>query len=252
MKKFTVAAMRNYTTAENLQFSKHVLKAFNQADARALKLHDPLLQLQTAVTALEAVFQESSIDETSIDVPAMDKRRIQILSGIRLLLKSRLVVKDPDTVKMARSVLNTVKQNCKDIQYGSLPHRTERIHAFIRDITTKPNLSASMESLNLMDEFSELVEVNQSIFDHFDEKKEAAQIVEKRKAIKAAYDTLMEQTQAFALVAEDKTAYEGILKAIDKHIERFNATAKLRKSLKKKATEVTDTVPETAVMSTVF
>lgn len=238
MKKFTNAALNGYTTGESLQFAKHVLKAYNRADVQALKLQEPLLNFQTAVEVLEEVFQESSADPSGMDIAEMDKRRMELISGMRLFLRSRLSLKDAETVTMAQSVFNTIKKNCSDIQYGSLSNKTERIHAFIRDINSEPGLLASIESLNLQGEFNELSEVNQTIFERMDEKvlakKEPSQIPEKRKVLKETYDILTQRTKAFVLVAEDPTAYETILTEIEKHVDRFNTSAKTRKSLKKK------------------
>lgn len=250
MKKFTNAALNGYTTGESLQFAKHVLKAYNRADVQALKLQEPLLNFQTAAEVLEEVFQESSARQSRLDVTEMDKRRMELIAGMRLFLRSRLSLKDVETVTMAEDVFNTLRKNCSDIQYGSLSHKTERIHAFIRDINSEPGLLAAIESLNLQGEFIELSEVNQTIFERMDEKalakKEPSQIPEKRKVLKKMYDTLTQRTKAFVLVAEDPTAYETILTEIEKHVDRFNTSAKTRKSLKKKTTgkeEVTEEMP---------
>lgn len=252
MKKFPIAAMNGYTTGEALQFSKHTLKAYSRADIPELKLLEPFENFRIAIEALEEVFQESPTEPTSVDVAEMDKRRMELIRGMRLYLNSRLTVKDTEMVNKAQSVLNILKQNCTDIQYGSVAHRTERIHAFIRDINSKPGLSSSMEAMTLQDEFNELIDVNKSVFDRMDEKaltkKEPLRIQEKRKAAKEAYDILIERTKAFALVADDKSAYETILNEIDIHIERFNNSAKIRKSLKRKTGTKDDVVPETPVM----
>lgn len=253
MKKFSMAAMNGYTTGESLQFSKHVLKAYTRADIRTLKLQEPFDIFQTAVEALEEVFQESPSETTSMDVAERDKRRMELLRGMRLFLTSRLTVKDAETVNKAQSVLNILKQNCTDIQYGSVAHRTERIHAFIRDINSKPGLSPLIEALSLQDEFNELTEVNQVIFDIMDEKaltrKEPARTTEKRKALKDAYESLIGQTKAFVLVADDKAPYETILSEIDIHIDRFNNSVKLRRSQKRKTDGKEEVVPEMPVMS---
>jgi hypothetical protein len=249
MKKFSIAAMNGYTTGESLQFAKHIVRAYNRADIPTQKLEEPLLNFQAAVEALEEVFQERSFEQTGMDITAMDKRRMALISSMRLFLKSRLTLQDAEKVSMVQSVLNILKQNCTEIQYGSLSHRTERIHAFIRDINSKPGLISSIESLQLQDEFKELSEVNQTVFERTDEKalgkKEPAQVPEKQKAIKDAYDILTQKTNAFYLVDENPKVYENILTEIEKHADRFNTSVKIRKSLKKKSNGKDDIMPKT-------
>lgn len=252
MKSLTVATMRNYTTSENLEFSKHILSAFNQADARALKLNEPVDHLQEAVSALDEVFQLSIAIHSSIDVPLLDKRRIEIVNSMRLLFKSRLTSKDPDKARMADIALKTLNHNCSEIQSGSMSHKTGRIKAFIRDMNNKPGLSDSLNTFNLLSEFTELTEINQSIFEYYNKKKNAPKISEKRKAIKLAYDELINQTQAFVLVAEDKAPYKAILDEVDYQADRFNTSAKFRKSLKKKKDESTEDQKDFPMTDTAF
>ena len=54
------------------------------------------------------------------------------------------------------------------------------------------------------------------------------------------------------MVAENKSPYEMILKTVDKHIERFNATAKSRYHLRKKTTDVVDPKPDTNITDAIF
>lgn len=244
MKKFQSATVRSYVTGEHLEFLTYVLNVYKEADTTALKLQNRVNNLVTAVNDLDAAFQSPVGFEDTAKEALLDEERLQILSAMRLYLLSFTKRKDVEKVNLANKLLTNIKLNCDKITNKSLPLKTVKIRAFITDVNTVPALSEAVAKLDLTNEMAELGRVNEAFFDAHQRnarsKKEPSLTMEKRMAAKAAYDLLTRDTQAFAHVSEDPTAYEYLITEVNKIIDRYNTSANLRKSIRKKSRNLPD------------
>lgn len=239
MKTFNSAASRSYMSGEHLEFLNYVLNVYNEADPSALKLKSRVDDLADAVKAFDEVFQNPvGLDNTKGE-ETLDEERLDTLSALRLYLLSFTKRRDAEKANMANQLLDAYKLNCDKIKSRSLPLKTAKIKAFIKDVTTIPALMEAVEKLNLAGEISsldnsniEFVRVHQ---ENARSKKDPSTMPEKRLAAKAAYDLLLRDTQSYAHISEDTKSYEFIITEINKIIDRYNTSVKMRRSMRKKS-----------------
>ena len=239
MKNFNTAASRSYLSGEHLEFLNYVLNVYHEVDSSALKLKGRVDDLEIAVKAFDEVFQNPvGLDNTKLE-ETLDKDRLETLTALRLYLLSFTKRKDAEKANMANALLNAYKLNCDKISTRSLPLKTAKIKALIKDVTTIPALMDAVEKLNLADEISVLDNSNIAFFEAHQEnarsKKARSTMPEKRLAAKAAYDLLIRDTQSYANITEDNKPYEFIIAEINKIIDRYNMSVKLRKGMSRKS-----------------
>lgn len=246
MKNFNSAAVRGYLTGEHLEFLNYVLDVYKEADIAALKLNKRVDDLQDAVSALEAVFQNPTGMDNTESVKKLDQERLQILSATRLFLLSITKRKDAEKANLANNLLVNMQFNCDKIASRSAPQKTAKIKAFIKDVTTIPELTAAVSKLDLAEEIAELDKTNIAFYTLHKKnvlsKKEPSTTSQKRAKAKAQYDLLIRDTQSYANVTEDNTAYENIITEVNKIIDSYNAPIKLRQSMRKKSKNASPTV----------
>ena len=238
------AVMYSTKTGEFLQYFNNVLDVYRRADANSLNLQDQVADLQKAVEALEDVFQRAAGEEKSVDLRKFDKERMKTLRGIRFFLQAVLNRKDAEKIQLAELILRNISMNCQEISEESLPQKTAMLDALIKDITGIPVLTGAAETLQLTEDFKELARQNLDFYQLYLENalstREPARATDKRIAARKAFSGLRKATEAFALVATDKTPYLNLLTELTKLTEKYSAPVNGRKNSKKKSDRVNE------------
>lgn len=239
MKTIRIVTPETYKTGEHLEFLNYVIIVFKEVDVTALQLKRRFDDLVLAAAELESGFQNPVGLDYSKAVKAADKERMQTMSAFSMYVRSVAKRKNPEQVSLANVLLDNIKLNCHNISHVSLPQKTAKIKALLKDILTMPALTDAIQKLNLSDEIAELEKANQAFsaihLKNARSKKAPSTNKQKKAASRLCFDLLMRDTLAHALLAEDNNTYYYLIEEVNKITHRYNGPLKLKRNMRRKA-----------------
>lgn len=250
MKNFNVSNVRRYKSGEALECLNLVADSYAKVSSLPEKLAKRAQELKAAVDELDKIFNETTAEETTAKLLALDKDRLSVLQSMKFYAKAMQKRSDPEKARMGELLIKVLEHNTTNIYNESYPQKTSLINAFLKDVHASAEITACIESFNLTGEVETLTQQNLAFTQLFDtsaqEKKDPFNTLEKREVAREIFAKLVEETQAFAITSDDPAIFEQLLKNTKKLLQKFDKPVLLRKSLRNKSNEV---VTETTIDS---
>lgn len=252
MKTLHIVTPETYKTGEQLEFLNYVLNVFKDVDVVSLQLKKRVDDLTQAAAELEAGFQNPVGMDYTKDVKTADKERMQTMSAFSMCVRAMAKRRNPEQVAMANLLLKYIKLHCHRISHFSLPQKTAKIKALLKDIHSSPALTHAVQKLHLSDEIVELEKANNALSDihlkNARSKKAPSTTKEKRADSKSCFNLLMRDTLSHANLSETNTTYQFLIEEVNKITHRYNVPLKLKRKMRRNAAKVFPTpIPQNII-----
>lgn len=252
MKLLSKSSIAKLRQGEIIQLSKNTTYVYRKAETVNVRLMNRIDALSNATAGLDGIYKNAPAHKLSSGVKSIDEKRISILRGIKLYIKSQTKIYSEEEKAAADILLESYDTHVDTPQKLSLQEKTAVIEALANDWRNDSDLVAAVEKLSMTGMIDRLVAINQQFDTNYINravtKAPNTNSEEKKDKIIAAFIDLYNDTISLSRVAEDANVYTAILQEVDGLIEFHKTPAKMRASFRKKDKESTESTDGTTDM----
>jgi hypothetical protein len=207
----------------------------NDSDPVLLKIDAPLLEVKTAVTAINTLYVRQQKSTETPTVSSRDVLRDRYINGIKKVVNGYTYHYDENVVKAALIIEACIDKYGSNIAKQSLVTETASLNKLAVDFETDDKVKAALALLNLTNWGGVLKQTNVDFNDtylarnvEYAERPEG-DMLELRKVVEAKFDVLKRHIEGHNLFTPS-AAYDSLINKINSLIDQYVATAKRRRS----------------------
>ncbi len=220
--------LQNLRNPEFLQFLKDCSSIVLTNDPAALKVTDQYNSVQIVRKTLEELFMPERSNPNTEDIIALDLRRDKAINGITAYAQSLTYHFDATTNVAATVLANYFSGYGSGIARENYTSETAILTNIVTDLTNKPNLSAAVATLQLIDWVTELDTANQAFNQKYlartQEAATASTDTMKAKRLEAAnaYYDLRNNLDAYFTITKGAEPFATTINQLNALIDQYN------------------------------
>jgi Family of unknown function (DUF6261) len=206
----------------------------NDSDPVLLKIDAPLVEVTTAVTAINTLYVRQQKSGETANVTTIDALRDRYITGIKKVVNGYTYHYDENIVKAATTIELCIDKYGSNIAKQSLVTETATLDKLAVDFETDDKVKAALALLNLTNWGGVLKQTNVDFNDtylvrnvEYAERPEG-DMLELRKVVEAKFDILKRHIEGHNLFTPS-AAYDSLINKINSLINQYVATAKRRR-----------------------
>jgi Family of unknown function (DUF6261) len=219
--------LRSLRNSEFIRFNKDVLSICSNNNPVALGIPVQVAALQTATVPLDDLFVKERGNLITPELEALDARRDDALTGIRVFAEAQTYHYDPVIEAAGQQVLSAMDKYGRNLPRLNYIAETEVIDSLTDDFSTDADLVAATTTLNLQEWVKELSTANTLFNSRYLARNTnyAAQpggnLQEQRNVTTDAYRVLADHITAHATITPS-AVYTKLINEINTLVDQYN------------------------------